>query len=273
MTTTRDGCPTRPSFGFACGASSLLVGAVLVFGGAEQGAQRQFKYPVHDTARPQPALVTPGKACESGAPSDAIVLFDGRSLDGWTKAWATTPAQWTIADGVATIAPGTGDIATKQAFGDCQFHIEWMVPQELKCESQHGCNSGVFFLGQYEVQILNSHGNTTYPDGMAGSLYGQYPPLVNACRPQGQWNVYDIVFRGPRFDAAAGLVRASSVTVLFNGVLVQDSVEMLGATAHGARAQYKAHPETGSIRIQDHGDPIKFRNIWVRPLGAPQVAE
>jgi hypothetical protein len=252
---------------------TLAALGTLFLGAAQQVVDGSFKYPVHDKTRPQPGVVVPGKVCESTAPSDAVVLFDGNSLDGWTKAGANTSAEWSVSDGVAIVAPGKGDIATRQAFGDCQFHIEWMVPKSLKCDGQHGCNSGIFFLGRYEVQILNSNGNTTYPDGMAGSLYGQYPPLVNACRPQGEWNSYDIIFRGPRFDAAAGLVRAASVTVLFNGVLVQDDVEMLGATAHAARAKYSAHEETGSIRLQDHGDPISFRNIWVRPLGAPQVAE
>lgn len=251
-----------------------LVGVAVGVGGAAATTQGpQFKYSVHDMARPQPTIVTVGETCLVTPPSDAIVLFGGTHLDAWTKAWADSPAQWKVADGVATIAPGSGDIQTKQSFGDCQFHLEWMIPKELRCEGQHGCNSGIFFLSQYEVQILNSSGNKTYADGMAGSLYGQYPPLVNACRAQGEWNSYDIVFRGPRFDAAAGTVRAASVTLLFNGVLAQDDVEMLGATAHAARAKYTAHPEAGPIRIQDHGDAIKFRNIWIRPLGAPQIAE
>jgi hypothetical protein len=178
-----------------------------------------------------------------------------------------------VKDGVATITAGSGNIATRQSFGDCQVHIEWMVPAELKCESQHGCNSGLFFHSRYEIQILNSSGNVTYADGMAGSLYGQYPPLVNPCRPQGEWNTYDVVFRGPRFDASAGIVRTATVTLIFNGVLVQDDVELLGATAHGEHATYSSHPDTGPIMLQDHGDPLKFRNIWIRPLGNPQVAE
>ncbi len=255
-------------------AGLILAIAVTGSGYAAWQSGTSFKWDVHDKNRPQPTVVAPGDACASVAPSDAIVLFGAATSGGGAFVKAGGGAiGWVGADGVLTVKPGSGDIETKEHFGDCQFHIEWMVPKELKCASQHGSNSGVFFMGRYEVQILNSNGNVTYVDGMAGSLYGQHPPLVNACRPQGEWNTYDIIFRGPRFDASAGIVRTASVTLLFNGVLVQDNVEMLGATAHAARAKYSPHGETGPIKIQDHGDPLKFRNIWVRPLGAPQVAE
>ena len=250
-----------------------VIGICIVALGFAQSNERVFKYAVHDLNRPQPAIVTPGPACISSAPSDAVVLFGGKDLSAWSKAGSDAPAGWSVKDGVATIAAGSGNIATRQSFGDCQVHIEWMVPVELKCESQHGCNSGLFFHSRYEIQILNSSGNVTYADGMAGSLYGQYPPMVNPCRPQGEWNTYDVVFRGPRFDASAGIVRTATVTLIFNGVLVQDDVELLGATAHGARATYSSHPDTGPIMLQDHGDPLKFRNIWIRPLGNRQVAE
>ena len=276
--------PTRPTsesnlrtanFGFPTLAILFAAGG-LASAAFFQGLPGGFKYEVHDKNRPQPAVVAPGLGCQSSAPSDAIVLFGGGTAadtSAFVKAGGGGPAGWSAADGVMTVVPGTGDIETKQHFGDCQLHVEWMVPTGLKCEGQHGCNSGVFFFGRYELQVLNSNGNQTYCDGMAGALYGQYPPLVNACRAQGEWNTYDIIFRGPRFDASAGIVRTASMTVLFNGVLVQDDVEMLGATAHAARAKYSPHGETGPIKIQDHGDPLKFRNIWVRPLGAPQVAE
>ena len=250
-----------------------VIGISIVALGFAQSKERVFKYAVHDMTRPQPAIVTPGPACLSSAPSDAIVLFGGKDLSAWSKAGSDALVGWTVKDGIVTIAPGSGNIATRQSFGDCQVHIEWMVPAELKCESQHGCNSGLFFHSRYEIQILNSSGNVTYADGMAGSLYGQYPPLVNPCRPQGEWNTYDVVFRGPRFDASAGIVRTATVTLIFNGVLVQDDVELLGATAHGERATYSSHPDTGPIMLQDHGDPLKFRNIWIRPLGNPQVSE
>jgi len=251
----------------------FLLAAAVAAGGFVQSGDGSFQYAVHDLKRPQPAIVTPGPACVSTAPSDAIVLFGGKDISAWKTGDQGAAAGWAVKDGVLTIVPGSGDISTRESFGDCQFHIEWMVPTDLQCKGQHGCNSGLFFHGRYELQILNSSGNTTYADGMAGSLYGQYPPMVNPCRPQGEWNSYDVVFRGPRFDASAGMVRTATMTVLFNGVLVQDDVELLGATAHGARATYSAHPPTGSIKLQDHGDALKFRNIWIRPLGNAQVAE
>ncbi len=260
------------------GVVAGVVVVALATGGWMASQDRTFKYAIHDTARPQPSIVSTSSvststACVNAPPSDAIVLFGGKDLSAWTVAGTDSPAAWSVKDGVATVVAGSGDIATRQSFGDCQFHIEWMVPTGLKCSGQHGCNSGLFFHSRYELQILNSSGNPTYSDGMAGSLYGQYPPLVNACRPQGEWNVYDVIFRGPRFDASAGLVKTATITVLFNGVLVQDNVEILGATAHGGRASYSAHPETGQIKIQDHGDVLQFRNIWIRPLGRAQIAE
>ena len=263
----------RSQISFQYSVIYWVIGICIVALGFAQSKERVFKYPVHDMTRPQPAIVTPGPACISSAPSDAIVLFGGKDLSAWSKAGSDAPAGWSVKDGVATITAGSGSIATRQSFGDCQVHIEWMVPVELKCDSQHGCNSGLFFHSRYEIQILNSSGNVTYADGMAGSLYGQYPPMVNPCRPQGEWNTYDVVFRGPRFDASAGIVRTATVTLIFNGVLVQDDVELLGATAHGERATYSSHPDTGPIMLQDHGDPLKFRNIWIRPLGNPQVSE
>lgn len=233
-----------------------------------------FKYPVHDMARPQPATVWAQgtKAATDRVPTDAVRLFDGSGLASWVGGGGK-PAGWTVEDGVLAVKPGTGDIQTRESFGDVQMHIEWMIPEGTTCAGQKGCNSGVFFMGMYELQILNSSGNQTYPDGMAGALYGQYPPMVNACLPLGQWNTYDIVFRAPRFKADGSLESPAYMTVIFNGVVVQDHVAMLGRTAHAARATYAAHDAKGPIRLQDHGDPIRFRNIWVRNLPAPQVAE
>ena len=271
--------PPRPSPRF----KFLLLGALVVSAAAAwnqagpgtlpQAGPGTFKFKVHDMDRPAPTPVNPGNPATSVAPSDAIVLFNGKDLSAWTKAGSEAPAGWTIKDGILEVAPGTGDIATRQPFGDCQLHIEWSIPSGNTCKGQHGCNSGVFFLSRYELQILESSANVTYVDGMAGSLYGQYPPLVNAARAQGEWNTYDVIFRGPRFDAAAGIVRTATVTAFLNGVLVQDNVELLGATAHGARATYSAHGESGPLKLQDHGDPLQFKNIWIRPLGAPQVAQ
>jgi hypothetical protein len=151
-------------------------------------------------------------------------------------------------------------------YGDCQLHIEWASPSPAVGEDQDRGNSGVFFHGQYEVQVLDSYQSATYPDGQAGALYGQYPPLVNASRAPGQWQSYDIVFRGPRFDPGGKLLRPARVTVFHNGVLVQENVELTGPTAHKTRPPYKAHPVKGPIALQDHSHPVRFRNIWLREL-------
>ena len=221
---------------------------------------------VHAKDRPQPEMVEPGRASTGArpgtAPSDAIVLLSEDSgLDAWSN------GKWTFADGVMQVKPGTGDTFTKAAFGDCQLHIEWMIPADRECNGQAGCNSGVFFQdGKYEVQILGSNPNQTYPDGQAGSMYGQYPPLVNPCRPNGQWNAYDIIFTAPRFAEDGSLLAPATATVVFNGVVVQNHSEFMGLTSHGSQAKYSKHDTQGRVKLQDHGDPINFANIWVRPL-------
>jgi hypothetical protein len=226
-----------------------------------------FRYEVHDPMRPLPPVVDPGPARPPVAPpSDAVVLLPlaGGDLSAW-RGGDGGPPKWTLADGVMTVTPGTGDLRTAADFADCQLHLEWMVPADRKVEGQMGGNSGVFLMDRYELQILSVHGNRTYADGMAGALYGQYPPLANPCRPQGEWNTFDVVFRAPRFRPDGSLESPARLTAFFNGVLVQDDAELLGTTAHRARASYAAHGP-GPIRLQDHGDPIRFRNIWVRPL-------
>ena len=224
------------------------------------------KWHVHDPARPRPAVVTPGTASSEGQPgrppSDAIVLFDGKDLSKWSNGGG--PAKWKVADGVAEVN-GTGDVETKEAFGDVQLHLEWAEPAPAQGESQGRGNSGVFFMGRYEVQILDCFENLTYPDGQTASLYGQYPPLVNACRKPGEWQSFDIVFEAPRFDGDK-LVSPARATVFHNGVCVQHAQEILGATQHRAVATYAAHPAKLPIKLQDHGNPVRFRNIWVRPM-------
>ena len=231
---------------------------------ATQDSDRQWK--VHAKDRPQPAMVVPGNPSDSGqpgtAPSDAIILV---SADSGVDAWSN--GKWTFKDGVMSVTPGTGDSFTKESFGDCQLHIEWMIPADRECTGQTGCNSGVFFQdGKYEVQILGSNPNQTYPDGQAGSMYGQYPPLVNPCRPNGEWNEYDIIFTAPRFAEDGGLVAPATATVIFNGVVVQNHSAFMGLTSHGSKAKYSKHDTKGRIKLQDHGDPIHFGNVWVRPL-------
>lgn len=220
------------------------------------------KWRVHDLERPYPPVVTPGESAPAEPPSDAIVLFDGTDLAQWEA--GSEKARWELVDG-AMVVNGTGSIQTVQEFGDCQLHLEWASPAEVESESQGRGNSGVFMMGRYEIQILDSHENPTYADGQAAALYGQEPPMVNASRPPGEWQSYDIVFEAPRFDGDE-LVEPARVTVVHNGVVVHHRVEFLGATAHRAVATYASHAEVGPIVLQDHGNPVRFRNVWVRPL-------
>lgn len=221
---------------------------------------------VHDTDRPTPPVVDPGSAPADPVPppSDAVVLL-GDDLSAWTHDDGSA-AQWSMQDGVAQVVPGTGGIQTEQSFGDVQLHVEWASPAEIEGEGQGRGNSGVFLMGRYEVQVLDSYENTTYADGQAAALYGQYPPLVNASRPPGEWQTYDIIFRRPHFDAHGEVVRPARLTVFHNGVLVQDNVTLTGPTGHYERPPYEAHPDRLPIHLQDHSNPVRFRNIWLREL-------
>jgi hypothetical protein len=218
---------------------------------------------VHDADRPVPPVVTPG--AHGAAPSDAVVLFDGGDLSAWTR--GGEPAPWKVQEGA--MVAGGGDISTREAFGDCQLHVEWATPAEVKGESQARGNSGVFLMGRYEVQVLDSFENRTYADGQAGALYGQEPPMVNASRPPGEWQSYDIVFRAPRFEGGQ-LIAPAVMTVFHNGVLLHHARPMLGPSRHRSVASYEGESESvGPISLQDHGDPVRFRNIWVRRLELP----
>jgi hypothetical protein len=228
-------------------------------------SQKVTDWPVHSTERPQPPVVTPAGAVTTPPPSDAVVLFDGRDFSKWRHEDGS-PARWKVANGYVEVAPGSGSVRTAQGFGDCQLHIEFMAPVPARGEGQERGNSGVFLMGRYEVQVLDSYKNTTYPDGQAAAVYGQHPPLVNAARPPGEWQSYDIVFRRPRFDAQGKLLRPARVTVFHNGVLVQDAVELTGPTGHKSRPPYEAHPDALPLGLQDHGNTTRFRNIWIRPL-------
>ena len=221
---------------------------------------------VHDANRPRPIAVDPGPAPAQPlpVPADAIVLFDGKSLAAFTG--RDDKAQWRIDEAGFAEVNRTGDIQTRGEFGDCQLHVEWATPSPAKGESQGRGNSGIFFLGRYEVQVLDSFENATYADGQAAALYGQTPPLVNACRRPGEWQTYDIVFRAPRFADDGKLLEPARITVIHNGILVQHDQAYLGPTQHRSLPRYEKHPTKGPIRLQDHGDPVRYRNLWIRPL-------
>lgn len=213
--------------------------------------------------QPEPAIVVPA---DSGfAPSDAIVLFDGGDLDHWRHVDGGT-VEWTSEDGVMTVVAGSGDIETVQGFGDVQLHIEWRTPQIVSGEGQGRGNSGIYLQSRYEVQVLDSYQNRTYSNGQAASIYKQHIPLVNASRPPGEWQSYDIVFLAPRFAAAGSLERPAFITVFHNGVLVQNHVEIHGETLYRGRPAYTPHRARQPLRLQDHSNPVSFRNIWIREL-------
>ena len=246
-------------------------------------------YEVHDKRRPQPQAVTPPTPSTQEQPgkppSDAVVLFDGTDLSKWSAGvpfdaadpakWIAArdeakekPAPWKVVDGVIEVAPKTGYIQSKDEFADCQVHVEWREPEGLTSKSQGRGNSGVFLMGLYEVQVLDNYQSETYADGSAGGVYGQYPPLVNAVRPPGQWQCYDIVFHPPVYEGEK-VVKPARETVFLNGLLVQDDVELIGPTQHQKLTSYPTTlPSKGPVAIQDHGNPIRFRNIWVRPIPA-----
>jgi hypothetical protein len=218
---------------------------------------------VTDVWEPVPAIVTPGTG--TSAPSDAIVLFDGTNLNNWVNRDGNA-AEWTLADGAVTVKPGSGDIRTKQGFGDVQLHIEWRTPELVKGEGQGRGNSGVFLMGRYEVQVLDNYNNATYPSGQAGSIYKQHIPLVNACKAPGEWQTYDIIFTAPRFNEQGRVSHPARITVIQNGIVVQNNIEIWGSTKFIGLPQYQQHSMKEPIRLQDHGDLVSFRNIWVREL-------
>lgn len=208
-----------------------------------------------------PPVVKPGDKCGQ-PPADAIVLFNGQDLSNWKNG-----QNWQVEEGV--IVSGKGAITCEEEFGDCQLHIEWSTPTEIVGSGQGRGNSGVFLMGIYEIQVLDSYENETYPDGQAGAIYKQTPPMVNVTRPPGEWNVYDIVWTAPRFLDDGSLESPAYVTLMHNGVLVLNHFALLGDTPFNRPPQYKAHPAQGPISLQDHGNPLRFRNIWVRPLAPP----
>jgi hypothetical protein len=249
-------------------AAILLLAASPAFAQAPKDPEGWAQ---HTLDRPYPTVVDPGTGVPletpGRPPADAVVLFDGKDLSAWKGQKAGGGAPWKVENGYFEVVPKSGGIETKQSFGDAQLHVEWMAPDPARGTSQDRGNSGVFFgAGRYEVQVLDSHENKTYPDGQAGSLYGQYPPLVNASRKPGQWQAYDIVYEAPRFDGAGKLLKPARLTVFHNGVLVQHAMELIGPTTNRVRTPYSAHPEKLPISLQDHNHPVRFRNVWLREL-------
>lgn len=213
---------------------------------------------------PVPEAITP--VVDNKPPSDAIVLFDGKDLSQW-QGDKGKEAQWSIEKGgIMTVKKGTGGIQTKQSFGSCQLHIEWRTPAKVEGESQGRGNSGIFLMGLYELQVLDSYNNRTYSNGQAGSIYKQYIPLVNASLKPGEWQTYDVIFTAPKYNQDGSLLSPAKFTVLQNGVLVQNDVEVKGETYNVGKPEYKVKIEKGPLALQDHGNPVSFRNVWLREL-------
>ncbi len=233
----------------------------------------QMKPEMTESWEPEVKVITPG--ANNAAPSDALVLFDGKNLEQWVSVNdPQKPAQWTVANGVFTVKKGTGNIQTKESFQDYQLHIEWQIPAKITGTGQGRGNSGLFLASigagdaGYELQIVDSYNNRTYANGQAGSIYKQTRPLINAMRKPGEWNVYDVIFTAPRFKEDGSLFSPARVTAFHNGVLIQNNTEIKGPTVYIGLPEYKAHGKA-PIKLQDHGDPsepISFRNIWIRSL-------
>ena len=235
-------------------------------------------YHVHDPHRPHPRVVTPA-AAPAGAPSDALVLFDGKDLSKWeahpssiTRGGVAGPAEWKVQDGWMEVVPKTGDIVTREKFGNCQLHVEWASPVPRPGNSQAGGNSGVILMGRYEIQVLDAYNNPTYADGQASAIYGQWPPLVNPSRKTGEWQTYDIIFEAPKFDGDK-VVKPAYITVIWNGVLVHIHQASMGPMVYRQVAHYQPHAPEDSLLLQNHGDKVRYRNIWIRRLGGYDEAE
>jgi hypothetical protein len=255
--------------------AAAMFGVVLGVGGLLAGSPAVAQSKPEDTEvwKPVPAVVTPAREA-GGAPSDAVVLFDGHDLAQWVATEDKSPARWTVADGLLTVDKARGNIETKRAFRDYQLHLEWRIPADIAGSGQGRGNSGVFLASTgprdqgYELQILDSHDNPTYVNGQAASLYKQHPPLANASRKPGEWQTYDVVWRAPVFGADGALVSPATATVLHNGVLVQDNAALAGETVYIGKPTSRPYT-TAPIKLQAHGDPsapISFRNIWIRDL-------
>ena len=255
------------SIGFTCFGLIATAGlfAILVADEVRNTATHN-RWLQHDINRPKPPMVDPvDSPAAAPAPKDAIILFDGTNLDAWQSTEGGA-APWKVMGGFMEVAPGTGPIETRGKFADVQLHIEWAAPNPPVGKGQDRGNSGIFFMGQYELQVLDSYRADTYADGQAGAIYGQYPPLANASRPPGEWQTYEIAFRRPRFAKDGKLLEPARLTVFHNGILVQNNEELWGGTNWLESAPYDSHLDRGPIELQDHGHSVRFRNIWLREL-------
>lgn len=261
----------------AVAAASVLAAPMA---GSTPGASEDAALPPAATEAWQPV---PPKidAPANGAPSDATVLFAGTDTSAWEHVDANAdsgkgktkdgrPVRWNVVDGALVVTPGSGDIRTREAFGDVQLHLEFRTQAQPTGEGQGASNSGVFLMERYELQVLDSYRNTTYVNGQAASVYKQYPPLVNASRAPGEWQSYDVLFLAPRFGSDGRLLAPARMTVFHNGVLVQHDVALRGATVYQGHPKYEAHAARLPLRLQDHGNPVAFRNIWVRAIARPE---
>jgi 3-keto-disaccharide hydrolase/uncharacterized protein DUF3471 len=254
-----------PRFGLACLIATSGLFACLAAEEARTG-MNSARWKQHAIQRPRPPVVDPAEGTIAAKPPrDAVVLFDGSNLDAW-KSPRGGPASWEVADGYMETAPGAGPIETRGKFGDIQLHVEWAAPDPPAGVGQDRGNSGVFLMGQFEIQVLDSYKADTYADGQAGAIYGQYPPLFNAARPPGQWQTYDIAFRRPRFDSSGTLREPARVTLFHNGILVQNNEEPFGPTSWLRWLPYADQGDRGPISLQDHDHPVRYRNIWLREL-------
>jgi len=259
-----------------CFKMLVLLVPVSIFAGMTSVTFSKPKWKIHDTNRPAAPVITPGTASTQDIPgtppSDAIVLFDGKDLFQW-RSMDGGPAKWIVKNSRMECVKGSGYIRTARNFGDCQLHVEFATPTPPEGTSQGRGNSGVFLMGEYEVQVLDNYENKTYTDGQCSAVYAQYPPQVNACRKPGEWQTYDIIFHAPVFNDKKELVKPADITVFHNGVLTQDHVEITGPTNWTRKDPYSYHPDKQPLALQDHGNPVLYRNIWVRELPAPGKGE
>jgi len=259
----RIGCTMVDYYKFTASSLMLIIMLMLFLPVLSTAQQTEMAPEETEVWNPVPEVITPGEGTDP--PSDARILLGKNGLANWRHTDGNN-ARWKLENGVLTVVPGTGSIETRQEFGSVQLHLEWRAPSPARGEGQDRGNSGVYLHGRYEVQVLDSYNNRTYSNGMAGSIYKQSIPMVNAARPPGEWQTYDIIFIAPEFNADGSLISPARLTVFWNGVLVQYDVELQGPTIYRGKPNYEAYDEVGPLLLQDHDHPVSYRNIWLREL-------